>query len=889
MSHFKLLRPALLVLMLLLLAAAAPAHDEDDPPKGDPSNVATRPCVDGFAGPYPCRHVDLESFVPWNTLGGGRSSDVWGWHDAARGREYVLVVRDVGTSFFDVTDPHQPELLGVLDGVPSGFGDVKVYADHAFIVSDSSGSLGMHIFDLRRLRNVAAPPESFTADLVYREFTESHNLAINQESGVLYAVDTDTCNQGLHMVDVRDPRNPVFAGCFGDSGMIHDVQCVNYHGPDADYAGREICLASSADDLAIVDVTDKAAPRWIASFDYPGRGFVHQGWLTEDQATFLMNDESDEGGGRPTRTYLVDVRDLDRPVLAGIHRHPSRAIDHNLYVRGDLVFEANYVSGLRVLDLDDADRGVLREVAFFDVLPDLDEPVFNGAWTAYPYLPSGLIAVSSIDEGLFLLRLDEHAIEEEFEAAACPLPEGHAAFCARCGPCRTGEGDCNRDADCAAGLVCGDNLGPRFGFAPRIDVCVEPDLPQLQWLALTTSPELSAGGVEGLEALAFNNRGTWVGTARLGSVVNGISWRAVRAELGGELEDITPPGVSHAEAVAINAAGDVFGYTFVERGGLGDGSRTRDGLFLRRADGSVDFLRATPQIERTFQLLGMNGAGDLVGVVERRNPPRFVPYLHTRQRGWTSLLDLDPSFRELGAAPLAINGDGDILLVSFAEQGARDTWLLRGGPGGRLTKLPSSGEVNAGLALGRGGRVAGVVDVAPSGLAQPYFYRPEVGMVDLGRAQFLGGFAGWISDAGVAAGLFINPGGAVTGIAAPDTLFYFDERQSGRQLLIETRRSDFQALLPVGARLEGVEIVGMNARHEVVGRIHGTSANGTPVRRFFLDSRAMELVDLEELLRPNLGVSVPVLDVVGINDRGAILLRTGTVEQPTATVLWPQR
>ena len=37
----------------------------------------------------------------------------------------------------------------------------------------------------------------------------------------------------------------------------------------------------------------------------------HQGWLTEDQRHFLLNDELDEQqSGVPTSTYIFDVADL---------------------------------------------------------------------------------------------------------------------------------------------------------------------------------------------------------------------------------------------------------------------------------------------------------------------------------------------------------------------------------------------------------------------------------------------------------------------------------------------------------------------------------------------------------------------------------------------------
>lgn len=60
------------------------------------------------------------------------------------------------------------------------------------------------------------------------------------------------------------------------------------------------------------------------------------------------------------------------------------------------------------------------------------------------------------------------------DGASCPLPAGHPAFCRDCGPCTEGQGDCDRDSDCAEGTVCRDNVGAAFGFGAGIDVCTAP-------------------------------------------------------------------------------------------------------------------------------------------------------------------------------------------------------------------------------------------------------------------------------------------------------------------------------------------------------------------------------------------------------------------------------
>lgn len=278
----------------------------------------------------------------------------------------------------------------------------------------------MQIFDLTGLRNVENAPVTFTETNIYKGIYSSHNLVINEDSGFLYAVGSDSggesCGGALHMIDLSDPVNPTFAGCFneprtgrGGSGATHDAQCVNYHGPDADYVGREICLSSNGTALSVADVTDKSNPVAISVADYPSVAYAHQGWLTEDHRFFYLNDEGDEGSGitDATRTIIFDLTDLDEPVLSGMYLADNNAIDHNLYVKGNLMYQTNYLAGLRILDISDPENPV--EIGSFDTVPygPNDSSPVLGAWSNYPFFKSGVIVVTSGREGVFFLKMKE--------------------------------------------------------------------------------------------------------------------------------------------------------------------------------------------------------------------------------------------------------------------------------------------------------------------------------------------------------------------------------------------------------------------------------------------------------------------------------------------------
>ncbi len=218
---------------------------------------------------------------------------------------------------------------------------------------------------------------------------------------------------GVHMIDISSPNQPEFAGCYVDeaaggfteSGYIHDTQCVMYSGPDEDYQGKEICFNSSEKFFLISDVTDKNAPTTISMDTYPGASYIHQGWLSEDQRYFFMNDELDERYNHTnTRTYVWDIQDLDQPEMIGHYQHNTPSIDHNLYIKDDLMYQANYTAGLRILDISDPTPENISEVAYFDTTPQDETVTFGGLWSVYPWLSGDKIIVSDIKQGLFILR-----------------------------------------------------------------------------------------------------------------------------------------------------------------------------------------------------------------------------------------------------------------------------------------------------------------------------------------------------------------------------------------------------------------------------------------------------------------------------------------------------
>lgn len=370
-----------------------------------PSIAQIVPCSSGFAGSFPCDGYDLLSNLPKSTFSNEDGSDIWGWTDPMTSKEYALITFEDKTCFVDITNPVAPIYLG---NIPTNAGvnfwrDIKVYNNHAYIVADNVGNHGMQVFDLTRLRNVSNPPQTFTPDTVFTDVGSCHNIAINEDSGYAYLVGCNTFNGGPHFVDLSNPTSPVSVGGYAIDGYTHDAQIVTYNGPDTDHQGKEIMIASNENEIVILDVSNKSSITRLSRIGYTDVGYTHQGWLSDDQRYFYLGDETDEiDFGYQTRGLVFDFANLDNPSFLTSFLGNSNAIDHNYYTKGNKLYQANYTAGLHVLDISNPMN--VTELGYFDTYPESNNTIFFGAWTAYPYFPSGNIIISDTNRGLFVVR-----------------------------------------------------------------------------------------------------------------------------------------------------------------------------------------------------------------------------------------------------------------------------------------------------------------------------------------------------------------------------------------------------------------------------------------------------------------------------------------------------
>ncbi len=412
--------------------------------KGMPSIRGPFPDTEGleFLGQLTNAELGVSKLV---FTGASFLSDIWGWTSPA-GEEYAIVGTTSGVAFVRITKPTAPEYLGIVpttnpNTLRNFWWDIKTFNNHAYWTTEVNNA-GVAIFDLTRLDALPEVPAGTTLaeDARYKEngYIRAHNISINEDSGFAYltgvskdpAVDPSFTDDGVVILDLSNPLAPVEVGKIPDIDS-HDAQVVSYAGPDPDYRNNEeIAFIFNGEDLnvGIYDVADKSNIVEISKADYPGASYTHQGWLTEDHRYLVVGDEEDElfGISDPqnpylpdtARTYFIDVQDLNNPNFIGSFDSPAASIDHNLFVKGDRVYQANYTAGVRVLDISKLlhmnDVSMVTEAAHMDTEPRLPNKNMNhniniyiGPWGVYPFFKSGTIAASDGINGLILMKLKE--------------------------------------------------------------------------------------------------------------------------------------------------------------------------------------------------------------------------------------------------------------------------------------------------------------------------------------------------------------------------------------------------------------------------------------------------------------------------------------------------
>ncbi len=395
------------------------------------SNTTATPCVNGAAGAFACNNVDLLAHIAERTVD-ARGSDIWGFMDLNTHREYAIVGYSIGTAVYDISDPENPREVGFVDGQRTTWRDIKVHqfwntADNrwnalAYVTADNASD-GLFIIDLSELPQRVSRID-YTSDIgathnVYLTGTDfSTGLALSGSVPTLILAGPDRSDGRFRSYDLSNPASPAFIAApqtpagqpENDRLYMHDAasmavtdsrkdsQCVNAGAA----AHCDVLFDFNESSIDIWDVSIPSDPVRLSRTAYDNAGYVHSGWWSEDGQYLFVQDETDERDrALPTTLRVFSISDLTAPTLAGTWSGPTTAIDHNGFVRGNRYYMSNYARGLTILDI--TSPASPATAGRFDTYPASDAVGFPGAWGTYPFLPSGIVLISDIDSGLYVV------------------------------------------------------------------------------------------------------------------------------------------------------------------------------------------------------------------------------------------------------------------------------------------------------------------------------------------------------------------------------------------------------------------------------------------------------------------------------------------------------
>lgn len=306
------------------------------------------------------------------------------------GNEYALVGTDFGLSIVDVTDPDNPAIRFTVPGASSIWREVKTYRDYAYVTTEGGG--GLTVVDLSLLpANVNY--YTYNGDgAISNQLETIHALHVDTTKGYLYLYGSNIGSGNTLFFDLSDPANPTYAGEYvypggGSIAYVHDG-----------YADNDTLYESHiySGFFTVVDVTDKSNPVLLATQVTPTE-FTHNTWLSVDHKTLFTTDEN---SGSFLGAY--DISDLSNITeKSRFQTAPGTgAIIHNTQILNDFAVNSWYKEGVVITDVSRPANPI--EVGHYDTYPQGSGDGFNGCWGVDPFLPSGTVVASDIDNGLFV-------------------------------------------------------------------------------------------------------------------------------------------------------------------------------------------------------------------------------------------------------------------------------------------------------------------------------------------------------------------------------------------------------------------------------------------------------------------------------------------------------
>lgn len=374
---------------------------------------------------YPSQNVNMIGHW-WNPtqdpepVYGIQYQGVWGWYQQSLNKEYAILGASDGTYFLDVTNPALPV---VCDFVPAAHGnliwhEIKTYQNYCYIVSDDGAPNTFIIADLSTL------PDSVT--IVRNDnsiFERCHTIYVDGDKLWCGSVtgDNTAFQYSMACYDLSvDPTTPTLIRALDQDypaiNSVHDM-----------FVRNDTVYASCGYEGLHIYKFDSAYHEIGIMTSYPEAGYNHSSFLTSNGNTLIFMDEVGAGLGIKS----LDVSNMGNLTINQVFRSNQGNTPHNPYIIGnDILVAANYTDGVQIFNI--SNPSAIYRSGYFDSDTLVNYPTYtetyHGCWGAYTDLPSGLLLIGDMQNGLYVLDISaaltstQQVSQPSVSASAYPNP-----------------------------------------------------------------------------------------------------------------------------------------------------------------------------------------------------------------------------------------------------------------------------------------------------------------------------------------------------------------------------------------------------------------------------------------------------------------------------------
>lgn len=366
-------------------------------------------CLCGLMGnaQYPALNFTLISTISPETgvnNSGDKYSGCWGWHQAAKNKEYAIACSKSGTYWVDITNPATPTVSSFKPGTYTNatWREVKTYQNYCYVISDDGGTgpnNSFQIFDMQYL------PDSVSKIYDSKSlFKRGHALWIDGSrmyiSSVTYSNNTYS---SLNVYSLANPASPVLL-----RRLDQDYPFIT--GVHDSYARNDTVYASCENQgLYVFKFTGTNFQQLGSLTSYPFSGYNHSSALTPNGQTLVFADELPNG--LPLK--VANVSNLSNiQVVATTNQFPQTTPHNPFVVSNQYCFMASYEEGVQLYDISSPSSPTLA--GYFDTHYQSGGNTgtwtnWKGVWGAYPFFPSKVIFALDMNNGIFLLKTSLYA------------------------------------------------------------------------------------------------------------------------------------------------------------------------------------------------------------------------------------------------------------------------------------------------------------------------------------------------------------------------------------------------------------------------------------------------------------------------------------------------